>query len=139
MITRTEKTHICQFCGEDFSSAFYSVRINHSNHCDYHNTNCCGSRFEDAKTEQQKISWLKDTIGMDDKRHSFDEAVSIFHCVIGIFKSGELDSTYPEAIKYMESMEDKLRDLYNQEVQDEIDDLKNKFEKQLSYLENKLV
>ena len=140
MRTETNTTHVCQFCGVDFTRRSYAERINHSNHCDYWNTNCSGNRFNDAKTDEEKIHWLKDTIAMDADRQSFEVSLEIFECVLILFKSGNLEGgKYLDAAKYMESKRKDLEKLYNQEVLEEIDELKRKYQYDLRELKSKLV
>jgi len=139
MKTNTITTHVCQFCGVDFTRRSYAERINHQNHCDYWNSNIAGIRFSDATTPDEKTQWLKDTISMDDGT-SYEGVLEIFECILILFKSGKLEGgVYLDAAKYMESKRKDLKKLYNQDVQDEIDELKRKYEYNLNSLKSKLV
>lgn len=140
MLTQTQTTHVCQHCGRDFTHRYYSERINHSNHSDWWNTNCSGNRFEEAKTKEEKISWLLESIGMEESKYSFDHYVENFECVLNLFESDSLENgPFNDAAAYMKTMRKELKNLYNRNIQEEIDDLEDKHNQSINRLKAQLI
>lgn len=129
----------CQFCGKDFTHKMFSEKTHHSNKCDYHNTEVGARRMLEATTKEEKLYEFFNTVGLEINHHSYDEIVSIYDCVIGMYGRGDCDRRYPELVKYMKSNFDEIKKKYNLDVNKEIDTVNREAKEKVTFLRSKLI
>ena len=143
---RTIKTeqHICQFCNKDFTRTPYRVMINHSNKCGYHNVACSIWSFYDAE-EYEKIDVFYDFIGLKDSV-SYEEVMDIYNCVFKMIKNGHIDineventKDFTEIIQFMIDNKNSIVFKFNENINNQIDEIRNKADREIKSLEKHLV
>lgn len=140
---KESKKEYCKYCGKDFTSESYKVKIQHSNSCDNWNVGVFVHRFyNDDKT---KLMNMLNAVGMnhDIEEINYNDIMDIFYCVVGMLRNGiyvdGIKKQYNDIAVYMEDNVDEIKNHFNKMVDDKINKITKKFNINIKQLTKKKI